>query len=247
ASLTRQLLTFSRRQKISPEILDPNAMLEKLRTIMQRTLGEDIALATNLQSTWQIREDPTQLEQIILNVSVNARSAMPKGGKLLIDTLDFTMTDNGLTSDAGWVSYTPEPIRPGDYVMISITDNGVGMNRDVLERIFEPFFTTKAKGQGTGLGLAVVYGMVTQVGGGIHVISREGIGTIFQIFLPRVIDVPKVVKEEVTTVQATGKRKILVVDDDTNVRGLVVRVLEFAGFEVTQADCAEQVLKNPQL
>lgn len=247
ASLTRQLLTFSRRQKISPEILDPNAMLENLRTIMQRTLGEDVALATNLQSSWQIREDPTQLEQIILNVSVNARSAMPKGGKLLIDTLDFTMTEAGLSSDAGWVSYTPEPIKPGDYVMISITDNGVGMGREVLERIFEPFFTTKAKGQGTGLGLAVVYGMVTQVGGGIHVISREGIGTIFQIFLPRVLEAPKVVESQSATVQSSGKRKVLVVDDDNNVRGLVVRVLEVAGFEITQAESAEQVLKNPQL
>ncbi|HTQ98971.1 MAG TPA: PAS domain S-box protein [Candidatus Acidoferrum sp.] len=248
AVLTRQLLTFSRRQKISQEILDPNDELARLRPLMQRALGEDIALDARLQSSWRIREDPTQFEQIVLNISVNARQAMPKGGRLTISTADVTLEEQLPATDPGWDSFVPEPVAPGRYVQITIQDEGIGMARDVIERIFEPFFTTKGEGQSTGLGLSVVFGIVTQGGGGIQVLSKHGVGTAFRIFLPRV---EAVVTAPVKTapVPATGDKRgrILVMDDDANVRGLVVRVLEYAGYQVTQAGSAEEVLANETL
>lgn len=185
-SLTRQLLAFSRRQKSAPEIIDPGQLLEKLLAILHRALGEDIALHTQLRSTWLIREDPTQLEQIILNLSVNARHAMPGGGRLTITTQDVVLRGEELPVEKGWESFSP--IRPaaGSYVCICVCDNGTGMSREVLERIFEPFYSTKDKSEGTGLGLAVVYGMVTQVQGGIHVSSLTGAGSNFCIYLPKV-------------------------------------------------------------
>lgn len=248
ASLTRQLLTFSRRQKIAPEVLNPNAMLGELRPIMQRTLGEDISLDVHLLSDWQIKEDPTQLEQIILNVAINARHAMPKGGKLLIDTVNFTIGTAELPVLPGFESYMPVALPPGDYVQISISDEGTGMDRQVLERIFEPFFTTKSQGQGTGLGLAVVYGMVIQAGGGMQVQSKPGQGSIFRIFLPRVLGQPVARAQQPAVVRHTVKRgRILVLDDDASVRALIVRVLEFAGYQVSQASSAEEVLANEVL
>jgi two-component system cell cycle sensor histidine kinase/response regulator CckA len=248
ASLTRQLLTFSRRQKIAPEVLNANTMLEQLRPIMQRTLGEDIALEVALHATCQIKEDPTQLEQIILNIAVNARHAMPKGGKLRIETSDLTKTHAPLPAESGWESFMPVQIDNGDYLQIAIHDEGSGMSRDVLERIFEPFFTTKAQGQGSGLGLAVVYGMVAQVKGGIQVESRLGHGSVFRIFLPKVEAEPPPQLATPAIPNVESKRgRILVVDDDNNVRGLIVRVLEFAGYQTTQAGSAEEVLENEAL
>ncbi len=185
-ALTQQLLTFSRRQPIAPEIFDPNEKLAGLSQMMQRTLGEDIALETRLGSSWLIREDPTQLEQIILNLSVNARQAMPLGGRLDIETRDVVLGEEALPADKDWLGFTPQSIAPGSYVLISVTDTGVGMTSAVLEHIFEPFFTSKEKAEGTGLGLSVVYGMVTQAGGGIKVITRKDHGTTFQIYLPKV-------------------------------------------------------------
>jgi PAS domain S-box-containing protein len=185
-SLTRQLLAFSRRQQSAPEIMDPCQLLEKLMPILHRALGEDIVLNTQLQSSWLIREDPTQLEQIILNLSVNARHAMPDGGRLLISTEDIVVDVDEMPAETGWDSFSPTPPAPGCYVRLSVCDTGTGMSRDILERIFEPFYSTKDKSEGTGLGLAVVYGMVTQVRGGIQVCSRRGTGSNFHIFLPKV-------------------------------------------------------------
>jgi PAS domain S-box-containing protein len=185
-ALTRQLLAFSRRQKIAPETVDPKILLEDLMPILQRALGEDVALETRLRSQWLIREDPTQLEQIVLNLAVNARHAMPSGGRLLIETEDLTLTGEDAPVAKGWIAFSPDAMEAGSYVCISVSDTGTGMSRQVMERIFEPFFTTKEKGEGTGLGLAVVYGMVKQVGGGIRVLSRQGEGTRFRIFLPKV-------------------------------------------------------------
>src|SRR5690606_26162185 len=137
-------------------------------------------------STWLVREDPTQLEQIVLNLALNARHAMPAGGRLRITTTDLRLTANTGAAEADVLVYCPQPPRAGDYVLLTIADEGEGMDKDVLERIFEPFFTTRAKEEGTGLGLSVVYGIVTQSGGAIQVETRKGRGTEFKVYLPRV-------------------------------------------------------------
>ena len=243
AALTRQLLTFSRRQQIAPEIFDPNEKLGSLSQMMRRALGEDIALETRLGSSWLIREDPTQLEQIILNLSVNARQAMPGGGRLDIETRDVERGNEPLPVYKDWLGFTPQPIAPGSYVLISVTDTGVGMTNDVLERIFEPFYSSRGKDEGTGLGLSVVYGMVTQAGGGIHVITRKNHGTTFQLYLP------KVGKEELLhagTAQDERKHQkgyIMVIDKEADVRHLAQQILTDAGYEVVIAPGMEQALR----
>ncbi len=243
-ALTRQLLTFSRRQHIAPEIFDPNEKLSSLSQMMQRTLGEDIALETRLGSSWQIREDPTQLEQIILNLSVNARQAMPAGGRLDIETRDVELGADPLPVYKDWLGFTPQTITPGRYVLISVTDTGIGMTNDVLERIFEPFYSSREKDEGTGLGLSVVYGMVTQAGGGIHVITRKEHGTTFQLYLPKV-NKEELLRREQDSRQEPGSRKafILVIDKEADIRHLAQYILTDAGYEVATAAGMEQALR----
>ncbi len=244
AALTRQLLTFSRRQQIAPEIFDPNEKLASLSQMMQRALGEDIALETRLGSTWLIREDPTQLEQIILNLSVNARQAMPDGGRLDIETRDVELGVDPLPVYKDWLGFTPQTIVPGSYVLISVTDTGAGMQSDVLERIFEPFYSSRGKDAGTGLGLSVVYGMVTQAGGGIHVITRKDHGTTFQLYLPRVSRTELLQQEyDEETRAAPRKQFVLVIDKEADVRNLAQYILADAGYDVVTAAGMEQALR----
>jgi CheY-like chemotaxis protein len=240
--LTRQLLTFSRRQHIVPEVFDPNEKLSSLSQMMQRTLGEDIVLETRLGSKGLIREDPTQLEQIILNLSVNARQAMHAGGRLDIETRDVDVGTEPLPVYKDWLGFTPLAIVPGSYVLISVTDTGVGMSSEVLERIFEPFYSSREKEEGTGLGLSVVYGMVTQAGGGIHVLTRKHHGTTFQLYLP------KVGKNELQEGSMPAKAQehrgyVLVIDKDPDVRHLAEHILASAGFDVVAAAGMEQALR----
>jgi signal transduction histidine kinase len=148
-------------------------------------MGADVSLETHFDSSWPVIEDPTQLEQVILNLMINARHAMPQGGRLTISTRNVTVDGEDMLFEPGKLRFAPHPIEQGEYVMVSVADTGEGMDFQILEHIFDPFYTTKAKGEGTGLGLSVVYGIVAQGGGSIRVITQVGIGTEFQVFLPR--------------------------------------------------------------
>jgi PAS domain S-box-containing protein len=229
ADLTRQLLAFSRKQIMEMQVLDLNFIVQGLDKMLHRLLGEDIDLVTVLpEGIGRVKADPGQIEQVIVNLAVNARDAMIGGGKLTIETGNVEL-------DEGYARKHIAVI-PGRYVMLSVSDTGMGMSPEVRERVFEPFFTTKEQGKGTGLGLSTVYGIVKQSGGNIWVYSEPDKGTTFKIYLPRV-DEPieeseeKGVKEEILT----GSETILVVEDDEEVRNLAVRILKKQGYNVLEA------------
>ena len=180
SSLTKQLLAFSRQQVLEPKILLLNAVVADTDKMLRRLIGEDIELLTSLDpALGKIRADQGQIEQVIMNLVVNARDAMPEGGRLVIETSNFEIDDKFARRYA-------YPVLPGSYILLTVSDNGIGMDTATQQRIFEPFFTTKEKGKGTGLGLSLVYGVVKQSGGYIDVVSARGKGTTFNIYLPRV-------------------------------------------------------------
>ncbi|WP_456432193.1 ATP-binding protein [Thermosulfuriphilus sp.] len=231
--LTRDLLAFSRRQIFSPQVLDVNELIAKLENLLKRTLGEDIRLRLNLaERIWPIKADPSHLEQIILNLAVNAREAMVEGGELLLKTENIEV-------DEAWAERYQMP--PGAYVRLTVTDTGCGIPEEILDKIFEPFFTTKK--EGTGLGLATVYGIVKQNMGHISVFSRPGEGTTFYIYLPRA-DEAMVVGEERLAEKPVlgGQETILVVEDEEWVRNLIVEVLTAQGYQVLSAEDGHQAL-----
>ncbi|MBE7467711.1 MAG: hypothetical protein DPW09_20400 [Anaerolineae bacterium] len=238
AGLVRQLLAFSRKQIIQPQVLNLNSIVVELDKMLQRVIGEDIDLKTILApELWPVKVDPAQIEQVILNLVVNARDAMPTGGQLTIETANVVIDDNYV---AGHLN-----TRPGQYVLLAISDTGCGMSPEVKARIFEPFFTTKERGQGTGLGLATVFGIVKQNGGHIWVYSEEGLGTTFKIYLPRV-------EEEVTgppihlepgSEMPPGSETILLVEDDLEVRELLRRVLSKLGYTLLEAGNGSEALR----
>ncbi|MGV3591269.1 MAG: PAS domain S-box protein [Gammaproteobacteria bacterium] len=240
SSLTRQLLAFSQKQRRDVKILDPRALLSDLAPILQRAIGEDIHLETALESSWNIQEDPADFEQIILNLAVNARHAMPKGGVLRIASSN--VESNGFHLPGPAASFSPIPVQPGAYVMLEIADTGIGIAPDVLTHIFEPFFTTKSRGEGSGLGLPVVYGIIKNIGGGIIVTSREGLGTSFQIFLPRSQDRPDIDKASPDAAGPPGKGSVLVVEDSPEILNLVKMILQGAGYTVLPAASGTQAL-----
>jgi PAS domain S-box-containing protein len=236
ATLTRQLLAFSRRQILEMKVLDLNTTLRELEKMLHRVIGEDVELVTYMaEDLGRIKADPGQIEQVIMNLAVNARDAMPRGGKLTIETANLVLDEAYARRHVA--------VKPGHYVMLSVSDTGVGMTPEVKERIFEPFFTTKEKGKGTGLGLSTVYGIVKQSGGNIWVYSEPGQGATFKLYFPRV-DEPldemekKVVQEELSR----GSETILVVEDNDEVRKLAVRVLEKQGYNVLEASTGEEAL-----
>jgi PAS domain S-box-containing protein len=228
AVLTKQLLAFSRKQVLQPQAVNLTALVTDLQPLLRRLISEDIALPVGLaEDLANVRVDPGQIEQVIVNLAVNARDAMPNGGTLTIETRNVELDD-------AYSSMHPS-VQPGPYVMLAISDTGVGMDRATLQRLFEPFFTTKTPGKGTGLGLATVYGIVTQSGGSIWVYSEVGKGTAFKIYLPRVAEAAREHRPTPTGVVARGTETILVVEDEESLRRVAQRVLASAGYTVLVA------------
>ncbi len=230
AALTRQLLSFARRQIVDPVDVDVNELVANLEKLLRRLIGEDIQfLCKRSAEQLVVRVDPGQFEQVLVNLAVNARDAMPDGGRLTIETSNVMLDDT--------YAATRPDMQPGSYVLVTVTDSGTGMGPSVLEHIFEPFFTTKEQGKGTGLGLATCYGIVTQAGGNISVYSEPGFGTTFKIYLPRVGAEP-VALTAVSAAhepQAPGSAHILLVEDQPEVRLLIERVLTSHGYTVIAA------------
>jgi CheY-like chemotaxis protein len=235
AVLTRQLLAFSRRQVLRAEVLNLNTTLAGMEKMLARVLGEDIELVfMRAEDLGNVRADPGQLAQIIMNLAINSRDAMPAGGTLTIETANVEF-------DEAYARAHPD-VAPGRYVMLAVTDTGVGMDEATCQRIFEPFFTTKAVGQGTGLGLSTVYGIVKQTGGHIGVSSEVGTGTTFRIYFPRVVEPVAKAGPARAAEPARGSETILVVEDEPGVRKLAKRILETAGYTALEAQNAGEAM-----
>jgi two-component system, cell cycle sensor histidine kinase and response regulator CckA len=225
ANLTRQLLTFSRQQIISPKVLSLNDVVTHIKNMLRRLLGEDLELVTRLApELGHVRIDVSQVEQILVNLAVNARDAMPDGGRLTVETRNIEL-DEDYCLEHGQAM-------PGHYVMLAVSDNGTGMTRETMLHIFEPFFTTKEQGKGTGLGLAMVYGAVRQNDGLVDVYSELGQGTTFKIYLPCVDAPAEPIRPNVARSLAPGRETIILVEDEPMVRALAQRVLVRQGYRV---------------
>lgn len=235
-SLTRQLLGFSRKQHIEPRVLDLNELIANLEKILIRLIGEDVALRVipgkNLGA---VKADQGQFEQILVNLAINARDAMPEGGRLLIETANIDLDEEYCRRHT--------QLQAGKYVVLAVSDSGQGMSEEVKRHLFEPFFTTKPIGQGTGLGLATIYGAVMQAGGAIEVYSEVGDGTTFKIYLPRLGEEAKRKDAEAGALNmAAGKEAVLIVEDEELVRGLAIKALSRLGYQVLQAADGQQAL-----
>jgi two-component system cell cycle sensor histidine kinase/response regulator CckA len=239
SSLTRQLLAFSRKQMLAPKILNIQTVVADMEKILRRLIGEDIQLETSsAPDLGLVKADRSQIEQVILNLAVNARDAMPQGGRLTIETANVEL-------DASY-SHPPAVLSPGKYVMLAVTDNGCGMDAETQAHVFEPFFTTKEKGKGTGLGLATVYGVVKQSGGYVWVYSEPGRGTSFKIYLPRIAETAVPAGREGTSdmrVPQRGSETILLVEDEKGVRELAREYLTSSGYTVIEAEDGHTALE----
>jgi CheY-like chemotaxis protein/two-component sensor histidine kinase len=235
AALTRQLLAFSRKQVLEVKVVDIDRIVENLAKILRRTIGEDVQLDIRAAPGAKcVKADAGQLEQVLMNLAVNARDAMPQGGRLTIDT-GLVDLDEGYTRDHAGVI-------PGLYVMLAVSDNGQGMSREVQEKIFEPFYSTKGD-RGTGLGLSTVYGIVRQHGGHINVYSEPLVGTTFKIYLPLVGEAAEEEAPAEQGAELRGTETILVVDDERYIRRLVVDTLKPLGYTLLQASSAQEALQ----
>jgi two-component system, cell cycle sensor histidine kinase and response regulator CckA len=238
ATLTRQLLAFSRRQVFEPQILSVNTLVLELEKMLRPMIGEDIELILSLKAAnGKVKADPAQVDQVIMNLAINSRDAMPNGGRLTLETADVELDEEYASKHV--------TVQPGSYVMLAVSDNGAGMDTDTQTHMFEPFFTTKEKGKGTGLGLATVYGIVKQSGGYIWVYSEPGKGTTFKIYLPQ---------EDIGAQQAEsirrslpipqGKETVLVVEDEGMLRELACEFLQGCGYKVLEAENGHKALET---
>jgi two-component system cell cycle sensor histidine kinase/response regulator CckA len=228
AALTEQLLAFSRRQLLQPMVIDLHMVIGNVVPMLRRLISEDIAIHTVAGATGRVKVDPGQIEQVLVNLAVNARDAMPQGGRLVISTANAVLDEDAVGRIGG--------ILPGPYLILSVADTGLGMDDETRPRVFEPFFTTKPQGKGTGLGLSMVYGIVQQHGGTIRVESAPGQGATFTLYLPRVDDPVSEVESSVASDAAgRGSETILVVEDETPVRALVAEMLQASGYTVLMA------------
>jgi CheY-like chemotaxis protein len=239
AALTRQLLAFSRRQPLEPKAFDLNELVADTIGLLRRTLGEQLEIETRCAADlWPVLADPAQLESAFANLAINARDAMPQGGRLAIETankqLDFDYTARNVD------------VAPGDYVMLAVSDNGTGIAPSILDKVFEPFFTTKEQGQGTGLGLSMVYGFAKQSGGHVKIYSEVGHGTTVRLYLPRAgadrqrSDVRASERAE----ELFGDAKVLVVEDSAEVRRVAVNYLLAFGYRVIEAGSGPEALEQ---
>lgn len=236
AGLTSQLLAFSRKQVLQPRVINLNTIVENISKMFTRVIGEDIELVISLQpKLGQIRADPGQMEQVIMNLAVNARDAMPHGGKLIIETSDVLLDEAYARLHFN--------VKPGPHVMLAVSDTGCGMDMETRSHIFDPFFTTKEKGKGTGLGLSTVYGIVKQSGGDIWVYSEPDRGTTFKLYLPRVERGVKQPYKELHESRPRGTETVLLVEDEPQVRNLAALVLRDRGYEVLEASCGDEALR----
>ena len=238
ASLTRQLLAFSRQQVLAPRVLDLNSLVADVEKMLRRLIGEDIDLVmVPGAELGRVKADPGQIEQILVNLAVNARDAMPEGGKLVIETANVELDD-------AYVRNHQVVLTRGRYVMLAMSDTGAGMDAATQAHIFEPFFTTKEQGKGTGLGLSTVYGIVKQSGGFIWVYSEPGLGSTFKIYLPSVEDAAEPVQgSEARELPFGGSETILLVEDEEAVRALAARVLQERGYKVLESASPEDALQ----
>jgi len=237
-SVTRQLLAFSRRQMLELKVVDINGIVREMERLLRPLIGENVQLYTLLaDDLGRTRADAGQIEQVIMNLVVNSRDAMPEGGKITIQTANVTLGRDQLRREYSY-------IHPGAYVMLSVGDDGQGMDKETQARIFEPFFTTKEKGKGTGLGLSTVYGIIKQSGGYVLVQSEPGHGTIFRIYLPRVEEAAEPASPvQVPQQQGSGSETVLLVEDEESVRQLVRETLEAKGYHVLEAENGEAALQ----
>jgi PAS domain S-box-containing protein len=242
SELTRGLLAFSRHQIVRPTTCDLNAAVRGIEKMLQRLVGEHIHLTSSLAAgLWPIEADSSQLDQILVNLAANARDAMPEGGKIVIETTNITLDETYCFSRLG--------VSPGDYVILAVSDTGKGMDKETQGHIFEPFFTTKPEGQGTGLGLATVYGIVQQCGGSISVYSEPGCGTTFKIYLPKSLspDAGPSSHEDgpaqAAPIAHSGAGTVLLVEDDESLRILASRILKKRGYTVIEASGAIEALE----
>ena len=238
-TLTSRLLAFSRQQTLAPQKMEPNRLISGVADLLQRTLGETIAFETvSAGGLWQAFADPGELENALINLAVNARDAMPSGGRLTIETANASL-------DEAYVEALIEPVKAGQYVLIAVSDTGTGMSSETIARVFEPFFTTKDVGKGTGLGLSQVYGFIRQSGGHVRIYSELGKGTTVKLYLPRAndqdVDAHPVIGHERSTVG--GSETVLVVEDHEDLRAYCVGVLQELGYHVIEASNGRRALE----
>lgn len=238
ASLTNRLLSFARRQPLAPQAIDANRLVDSMDDLLRRTLGAHIDIkVAKREDLWPALADPSQLENAVLNLCVNARDAMPEGGRLTIETTNF---------DSDFEKSTlVDDMVPGQYVMIAVSDTGIGMDAETMARAFEPFFTTKEVGQGSGLGLSMVYGFAKQSRGHVKLYSEKGMGTTIKIYLPRADAALSevVASENKPKTFLRGRGRILVVEDDTLVREYTTVQLERLGYNVVSAESGPEALR----